>query len=90
MEKLHWLLLLVAATGALPPREARVVRAVLVLEVYEAGTIERFGEEPSHWEPSRGGLFGDGPHVVLRESAWHGDARATTRRWPPGSRRPMG
>ena len=84
-------LLLYGQLGALPRPDVsgvfeQVHRAltgggVLVLEVYEADAIARYGEEAPHWDPSSGGLFTDRPHLILSESAWHADARATTRRW---------
>lgn len=61
--------------------EALTGGGVLVLEVHTERALEARGRETPSWYPSEGGLFGDGPHVVLQESAWHPDARAATRRW---------
>ena len=54
---------------------------VLVLEVHTESAVEALGREAPLWLPSAGGLFSDRAHLVLRESQWHPEARAATRRW---------
>jgi SAM-dependent methyltransferase len=62
-------------------RNALTGGGVLVLEVHPERAVEARGREGPLWYTSRRGLFGDGPHLVLQESAWHPEARAATRRW---------
>ncbi len=67
--------LLARMRAALTP-EGRVV-----LEPLGADYVRALGEAGPHWSTARGGLFGDDAHLVLRESAWHAEARATTERY---------
>ena len=39
------------------------------------------GQRPAGWYRALGGLFGDGPHVVLRESRWFESESASAERW---------
>lgn len=62
-------------------RAAVTADARVVLELLDADYVRALGEAGMHWSSARGGLFGDDAHLVLRESAWHADASATTERY---------
>jgi SAM-dependent methyltransferase len=54
---------------------------VLVLEVSTEAAVKSHGHATPTWYPSARSLFGDGSHLVLKESAWHPAERAATDRW---------
>ena len=39
------------------------------------------GNRPVNWYTDVGGLFADGPHVVVRENQWFEDDSASVERW---------
>ncbi len=53
----------------------------LVLELSTPSGVLRRGQSKATWLPAYDGLFGDGPHLVLYESAWDDGAKAAVERW---------
>jgi SAM-dependent methyltransferase len=66
--------ILTAARGAL------LDGGTLLLEVHRRESLELDTVERS-WYAAESGLFGDGPHVCLKESSWHAAGRARVDRW---------
>jgi len=52
-----------------------------VLEVSTRGGVIRKGLKAPSWYSTVGGLFADGEHAVLRESAWFDEHAASVERW---------
>jgi hypothetical protein len=52
-----------------------------VIELSTLVGVERKGRGGPLWYCAVGGLFADGPHVVLRESRWFGSESASVERW---------
>jgi len=55
--------------------------ARLVLETLSIAAIERIGREPPTWRRFATSVFGDAPHLVLRESAWRPAERVAVERY---------
>jgi hypothetical protein len=53
----------------------------LLLELQGAGQIRKGGEAGPSWYSAASGLFSAEPHLVLQESFWDPDARASTIRF---------
>ncbi|MBD3372415.1 MAG: methyltransferase domain-containing protein [Candidatus Coatesbacteria bacterium] len=53
----------------------------LLLEPHTAEFVERLGAKSELWYRSRGGVFGDEPHLVLMEHFWDEATRAATIRY---------
>lgn len=53
----------------------------LLLEPSTEADIRKIGAEAPSWYTSQSGLFSDRPHLLLKESFWHPDQRATTTRY---------
>lgn len=53
----------------------------LLLEPHTFAGIKAMGHEPQEWWASESGLFGDGPHVVVREAFWDETVPAATHRY---------
>lgn len=53
----------------------------LLLECSTFDSIYDTGNQPSMWYTAESGLFADGPHLCLMESAWDDAARAATERY---------
>jgi SAM-dependent methyltransferase len=54
---------------------------VLLLESHPFQVVQGLGEKPPSWYSSRGGLFSDVAHIVLRENFWEADAHVATNRY---------
>lgn len=67
--------LLAAVRAALCPGGTRV------LEVHRESFVRALGARPAGWFSATESVFGDTPHLVLRESFWHERERAATERW---------
>jgi len=52
-----------------------------VVELSTRRGVHRKGERPLSWYSAAGGLFADGEHIVLRESAWIEPEAASVERW---------
>lgn len=53
----------------------------LLLEVQDAEQIQKGGEAGPSWYSAQTGLFADTPHLVLQESFWDDESRASTTRF---------
>ncbi len=53
----------------------------LVIELSTPSGVLRRGQSKSAWVPAFGGLFADGPHLVLYENAWDDGTKAAVERW---------
>lgn len=53
----------------------------IVIEVSTRAGVAGKAGRPVSWYTAAGGLFADGPHVVLREGGWFEDEQATVERW---------
>jgi len=53
----------------------------IVIEVSTRAGVAGKAGRPVSWCTAAGGLFADGPHVVLRESGWFEDDQAAVERW---------
>lgn len=53
----------------------------LLLELQFEDYVRALGEESPSWSALKAGGFSDGPHLILRESAWHEKAAAATERY---------
>jgi SAM-dependent methyltransferase len=64
-------------------RVARSLRpgGTVLLEVHTHESVVEEGSEPAGWYTSHGGLFSDGPHLVLHEQAWEATAGTSRRRY---------
>ncbi len=52
-----------------------------MLEPQSAAGVQATGEEAPVWSAQAAGLFSDGPHLTLRECAWHPEQAASTERY---------
>ena len=62
-------------------RRALAPGGALVLEVHDEASVRRLGEREPIWYTAPSGLFSDGPHLCLRESAWSHTERAAVDRY---------
>lgn len=53
----------------------------VLLEVSRAEAVQALGEAPPSWSVAERGLFADHPYLMLRDSAWHPDSRASAVRY---------
>jgi SAM-dependent methyltransferase len=53
----------------------------IAIEVSTRAGVAGKARRPVSWYTATGGLFADGPHVVLRESGWFEDDQAAVERW---------
>lgn len=53
----------------------------LLLEAHTPEAVHETGARPAFWYTAERGLFGDEPHLVLRESFWDADATAASQRY---------
>jgi len=52
-----------------------------VIELSTRTGVRKKGTRPMSWYATSGGLFADGLHLVLMESAWFDDDNASVERW---------
>jgi hypothetical protein len=50
---------------------------VLILEVHTEQFVRELGDRPPSWFSAESSVFGDEPHLCLRESTWHPESRAS-------------
>ena len=53
----------------------------LLLEVQTEAQVQSADGAPPTWHAADGGLFADGPHLVLHERFWDQELRCATERW---------
>jgi SAM-dependent methyltransferase len=51
---------------------------LLLLEPHTFSAVQEIGQRPPSWYSAKAGLFSDEPHLVLTESFWHAEHKATT------------
>jgi len=76
----HLACLLYGEFNTFPPHEAQALLGrirdaldpggILVLEPHTHAVVEALGRAPSRWYASPGGLFCEGPHLVLESGCW--------------------
>jgi len=58
-------------------RRALKPEGVAIFEVSSSASVEQIGAAPATWWRDEGGLFGDDPHIVLKQARYDVDAQAS-------------
>jgi ubiquinone/menaquinone biosynthesis C-methylase UbiE len=61
--------------------QALKLGGILLLEPHTFRIVKRLGRQAASWFSSSGGLFFDGPHLVLQENFWNEGSHTTTIRY---------